>query len=73
MKLIYFYLFPLSFPLCLLFVLFLRLVLPCYFGGGCVFPEETTTGYVTRGLKDGPSRHPEKVHPQGEGDERGGR
>lgn len=46
-------------------------LLPCYLGR--LFFKEKASGYVTRGLKDGPSRHPEKVYPGGEGHERGGR
>lgn len=38
-----------------------------------VFLREKAAGYVIRGLKDGPSRHPEKVYRGGDGHERGGR
>lgn len=82
MKLIYFfYLFPPLFPFpCdpFLGALFLHFSTPpCYFGRllflFCFLNKEKATGYVTRGLEDGPSRHPEKVYPGGEGHERGGR
>lgn len=71
---------PLPFPLFVFsfWGLFSRFLLPCYFGR-LVFVfifeegEKKTTGHVTRGQKDGPSRHPEKVYPGGEGHERGGR
>lgn len=43
---------PFSFPLCLLFVLFLRLVLPRYFGGGgCVFQRKRQLDTLQEDLK----------------------
>lgn len=68
MKPIYFYLFPLfPFP-CVLFFIF-------EFSSPLLVWENIFKGigYGTRELKDGSSRHPEKVYPGGEGHERGGR
>lgn len=74
MKLIYFYLFPLfPFPWCPFFVFYFYIFSRLATLGVFFFFKEKATGYVTRGLKDGPSRHPEKVYPGGEGHERGGR
>lgn len=56
-----------------LFVLFFIFYPLATFGGLFFLKGKGATGYVTRGLKDGPSRHPEKVYPGGEGHERGGR
>lgn len=55
------------------FLFYFSFSTPCYIWGAVFLKGKGATGYVTRGLKDGPSRHPEKVYPGGEGHERGGR